>query len=67
MPQLKPETRTNRTKVAVDPKALKEPRSTSTPLYFEDQKPKRMRAADNSVAQGEQYIRMRIRVNNGRL
>jgi hypothetical protein len=67
MPELKSETRTSRTKVAVDPKALKKPRSTSTPLSFEDQKPKRTRGADNSTAQSEQYIRMRIRVNNGRL
>ncbi|HEY6802637.1 MAG TPA: hypothetical protein VI306_03560 [Pyrinomonadaceae bacterium] len=66
MPQLKPETR-SRTKATVDPATLKKTRSSSSSLYFEDQTPKRTRAVDNSVAQGEQYIRMRIRVNNGRL
>jgi len=65
MPQLKSETPTGRTKAPVDPKALKKPKKTSTPLHFDDQK--RLRPADNRAAQGEQYIRLRIRVNNGRL
>ena len=67
MPQLKSETPTGRTKAPVDPKALKKPKKTSTPLHFDDQKPERLRPADNRAAQGEQYIRLRIRVNNGRL
>jgi len=65
MPQLKSETPTGRTKAPVDPKALKKPKKTSTPLHFDDQK--RLRPVDNRAAQGEQYIRLRIRVNNGRL
>ena len=67
MPKKMLETGNDRTKVAFKPEVIEEPKKISAIVDFGDQQPKRAGNANKPTARVEQYIRMRIRVNNGHL